>query len=89
MTKQFFVGPTRLGSWRWYAEVDGETVQKGRGSPTEYAAIRAASKAGAATISRYRYAYESEGSLERGDAAIAEVELELGIKFTGPWDELT
>ena len=86
--KRFFVGPTRHGRWRWYAEIDGQTVQKGRLHPTEHAAIRAANNIGTPTISRYRYAYENQGSLERdGDATVAEVELDVGIRFTEPWDD--
>ena len=88
MPKQFFVGPTRHGQWRWYAEIDGRTVQRGRLRATEYAAIRAAHNIGATTISRFRYAYENRGSLERaGDESVAEVEAGLGIKFADSWDD--
>ena len=88
MPKQFFVGPTRHGQWRWYAEIDGRTVQRGRLHATEHAAIRAAHNIGATTISRFRYAYENRGSLERdGDRSVAEVEVDVGIRFTEPWDD--
>ena len=88
MRKQFFVGPIRDGQWRWYAEIDGRTVQRGRLHATECAAIRAACNIGAPTISRFRYAYENRGSLERdGDRSVAEVEVDLGIRFAEPWDD--
>lgn len=91
MAKRFFVGPDRHDRWRWYAEINGETAQRGRHHACEFAAIRAASNIGAPAIGRYRYAHEHAGCLERTHEGtrleiLAAVAAELGIEFGEPWE---